>query len=448
MVALASTARAAAAASEKMPSAPPPSGPSRSSTISSTVTSPGGRPNEYPPFTPRWDFSTPARRSTANSCSRNCTGMSRRRASSPIGTGAASPSLASSTSARTAYGDFVVIDSTPSILGAQGDHPRQGARGAATLQPAADVPDGPSVVTAHWRGRGGKRLRQRACRPAQTCISTLSGAHIHVRAHYVESNVRLDAPGAPRLTLREEPLPYPAAVERPPALEPAALGGVQHGLGAVDRAELAVDVVQVRAHRAGGERELVRDLFVDEALGEALQHFELAVGERARLDRARALRGRVWKVVEHRAQLGRAEADRAGGAQQLDARHRQALRVVGEHVGEADEGGVAGGVVGVVALDRGRDRLGQVPAPGQHAADQRVVDAELAALVVQPLLGRPGRAVDLLRITRVGVHEHELANVVEQRGDQQAVAVRVAGLRGEAVGGALHGDRVEAEALG
>ena len=39
----------------------------------------------------------------------------------------------------------------------------------------------------------------------------------------------------------------------PDGLEPAVLGGVEHGLRAVDRAELAVDVVQVRAHRARGE---------------------------------------------------------------------------------------------------------------------------------------------------------------------------------------------------
>ena len=68
---------------------------------------------------------------------------------------------------------------------------------------------------------------------------------------------------------------------------------------------------------------------------------------------------------------------------------------MGEHVREADEGGVALGVVGVVALDRRGDGLGEVPAAGEDAADQRVVDAELAALVVQALLGRAGRAVDL-----------------------------------------------------
>ena len=95
-----------------------------------------------------------------------------------------------------------------------------------------------------------------------------------------------------------------------------------------------------------------------------------------------------------------------------------------------------------------RDGVRQVPAAGEDAADQRVVDAELAALVVQALLGRAGGSVDLLRVARVGVHEHELADVVQQGGDEQAVAVRVAGGRGEAVGGALDGDGVQAEALG
>ena len=36
--------------------------------------------------------------------------------------------------------------------------------------------------------------------------------------------------------------------------DPAALGGDQDGLGAIDRAELPVDVVEVGADRAGGER--------------------------------------------------------------------------------------------------------------------------------------------------------------------------------------------------
>src|SRR5215207_4862466 len=117
---------------------------------------------------------------------------------------------------------------------------------------------------------------------------------------------------------------YPA----PRPLEPAALGGVEHGLGAVDRSQLAVDVVQVRAYRAGGERELVRDLLVDQAQREALEDLELARGERARLDRARPGVARIREVVEDGPQLGRSEPDGARGAQQLGRRDGQAQRVV------------------------------------------------------------------------------------------------------------------------
>jgi hypothetical protein len=95
-----------------------------------------------------------------------------------------------------------------------------------------------------------------------------------------------------------------------------------------------------------------------------------------------------------------------------------------------------------------RDQLGQAPTAGEDAADQRVVDAELAALAVDALLGGTGVAVHLAGIARVGVHEDELADVVQQRGHHEAVAVLVAGLDGEAIGGALGGDAVEAKALG
>jgi hypothetical protein len=88
------------------------------------------------------------------------------------------------------------------------------------------------------------------------------------------------------------------------------------------------------------------------ALGEALEDLELAARERARLDRPRALLRGVRQVVEDRAQLARPEADVAGGLEQLLRGDGRALRVVREHVREADERGVAAGVVGVVALDR------------------------------------------------------------------------------------------------
>src|SRR5918999_5900581 len=53
-------------------------------------------------------------------------------------------------------------------------------------------------------------------------------------------------------------------------LDPAALGGDQDGLRPVHRAELGVGVVEMRADRARREVELVRDLLVDLALGQAL----------------------------------------------------------------------------------------------------------------------------------------------------------------------------------
>ena len=120
---------------------------------------------------------------------------------------------------------------------------------------------------------------------------------------------------------------------------------------------------------------------------------------------------------------------------------------MGEHVREADEGGLVLRVLGVVALDDGGDGLRQAPAAGEDAADQRVVDAELAALAVDALLRRARALVHLLRVAGVGVHQDELADVVQERGDHQAVAVLVADLGGEALGGALRGDAVQAEAL-
>ena len=84
----------------------------------------------------------------------------------------------------------------------------------------------------------------------------------------------------------------------------------------------------------------------------------------------------------------------------------------------------------------------------EHAADERVVDAELAALLVDALLGRPRAAVDLRGVAGVGVQQHQLADVVQQARDGQAVAVLVADLGGDAVGGVLGGQGVQAEALG
>ena len=120
---------------------------------------------------------------------------------------------------------------------------------------------------------------------------------------------------------------------------------------------------------------------------------------------------------------------------------------MGDHVGGRDHRREAVGVLGVMALDRDRDPLRQVPAPGEHAADERVVDAELLAFVAQALLGsaRDGVEVDLVAGMQAG--DHEAADVVQQRGDGELVAFDPADGAADLVGGALGGEGVDAEAL-
>ncbi len=77
-----------------------------------------------------------------------------------------------------------------------------------------------------------------------------------------------------------------------------------------------------------------------------------------------------------------------------------------------------------------------------------MVDAEFTALALEPLLGRPCVAVNLLRIARVGVHQHELAEVMQQRGDHQPVASLVVDLNGDPLGRALGRDAVQRKRSG
>ncbi len=86
---------------------------------------------------------------------------------------------------------------------------------------------------------------------------------------------------------------------------------------------------------------------------------------------------------------------------------------MGEHVGEPYQRGLVLGILGVVALDHARHGRRQAPPPRQHAADQRVVDAELAALGLDPFLRCARIGEDLARIAGVGVHQHELADVMQ-----------------------------------
>ena len=234
---------------------------------------------------------------------------------------------------------------------------------------------------------------------------------------------------------------------RPDRLDPAALGGDQDRLCAVNRAELRVRVVEVRANRARGELELVRDLLVDLALCQTLQHLDLAVRERARVHVALGVAGALRELVHDRAKLLGREAAGAGCLKKLLRVDGLAVAVVREHVGQADESGLALGVVGVMALDCRGEPVRQRPAASEDAANESVVDAELEALLVQALLGRARRAVDLRRVAGIGVGENELADVVQERGDEELVAVLVLHLTRETVGGGLGGHRVEAEAL-
>jgi hypothetical protein len=79
--------------------------------------------------------------------------------------------------------------------------------------------------------------------------------------------------------------------------------------------------------------------------------------------------------------------------------------------------------------------------------DQGVVHAQLEALLVQALLGRARVAVDLRGVAGIGVAQHQLADVVQERRAEQLVAVLVLELAGEPVGGSLGRDGVEPEAL-
>ena len=189
------------------------------------------------------------------------------------------------------------------------------------------------------------------------------------------------------------------------------------------------------------------DLLVHLALRELFEHVELTARKRTRLYVALAVSG-VGKLVHQRPERLGGQLERASRLQQLLRLDTLAVTVVGEHVGKAHHRGLTLGVVGVVALDRAREAARQAPAPSEDAPDERVVDAQLAALAAHALLRSTGLAVDLGRVGGIGMEEDQLSDVVQQRRGEQLVALGVVDLTGQTVGGGLGGHRVQAEALG
>jgi hypothetical protein len=148
------------------------------------------------------------------------------------------------------------------------------------------------------------------------------------------------------------------------------------------------------------------------------------------------------QLVEDGPQAAGAEAHGARGGQHLLGVDRLVADVGGHHVGEPHDRGVGVRLIGVVALDRAREPDRQLPAAGQHPAHEGVVDAEVQTFGPDALLGGVRVAVDPLGVARVGLDQHELADVVQQRGHEHAIAVGMVDLASDAVGGSLDGDRV------
>ena len=134
-----------------------------------------------------------------------------------------------------------------------------------------------------------------------------------------------------------------------------------------------------------------------------------------------------------------------GGLDQVLGRDRAVLEVGGDHVCEAEHRGHSLGLMGVVALDRLADARVDAPATGENAADEGVVDAELATLLGDPLVRGRAAAVEALGVNRVEARQHRPADVVEDCGEGDLVAVPDSAELGDPVGGPLHVERVQAE---
>ena len=121
-----------------------------------------------------------------------------------------------------------------------------------------------------------------------------------------------------------------------------------------------------------------------------------------------------------------------------------AVAVVSQHVGEPDECGLTPSAssawwrsIAVASRFGSAQRRASTPPTSAWSSEPGA-----------PCGGAPRgarRAVDLRRVAGVGVSQDELADVVEQRGAEQLIAVVVLHLARETVGGGLGGDGVEPE---
>jgi hypothetical protein len=130
-------------------------------------------------------------------------------------------------------------------------------------------------------------------------------------------------------------------------------------------------------------------IVVDLALGKSAQNVELARGKWARAGRAPARTHTLGKFVEDPSQTFLSQATGLGGVGHGGDAYRRILHVGDDHVGGANDGRRALGLVGVVALDGFRNPRVHAPASAQNPADEGVVDAQLSPLGVDAVLGVP-----------------------------------------------------------
>jgi hypothetical protein len=87
------------------------------------------------------------------------------------------------------------------------------------------------------------------------------------------------------------------------------------------------------------------------------------------------------------------------------------------------------------------------PSPGEHTADEGVVDPQLTSLLSHPLVRRGTAAIEALGVAGMQAGQHGPADVVQDGRECDLVAVPDATELGHPVGGTLHIQCVEAESV-